>query len=434
MGLTLLAQACLQNCYWVDAFFTSVYLINRLPTKVLNNITPYFVLHKTMPRYFDQRTFGCACYPYLRSYEKYKLAFRSMQCIFLRYSSQQKGYWCLDFATVRVFISRHVVFYKDIFPHLDKNHSSTTFASNQSSGTTLFSNIVPLISHTQHFNFTPLIIITNSSAIESPPYTESPPLQPSAIATLIPTPSSTNHVSLSDPSFCPTISPVLPSPVLPSFTNHVSLTDPGSSPAMSPILPRQMVTRSQIGSLKPKEFPGFKTFYSTRHPLRVLSSIVIESEPTCFTKAISNPYWKATIGREFDALLANNTWSLCPRPLHTHIVRNKWVYKLKRHPDGSIDNYKARLVAKGFEQIPSIDYFDTFSPVLKPTTIRLILSLAVSVKWNIQQLDVSNAFLHGILDEVIYMKQPKGYKYHTFPDHVCYLHKSIYGLKQAPRA
>ena len=83
MGLTLLAQACLPNCYWVDAFFTSIYMINRLPTKVLNNITPYFVLHKTMPRYSDLRTFGCACYPYLRPYEKHKLAFRSKQCIFL---------------------------------------------------------------------------------------------------------------------------------------------------------------------------------------------------------------------------------------------------------------------------------------------------------------------------------------------------------------
>jgi len=431
IGLTLLAQACLPNCYWVDAFLTSVYLINRLPTKVLNNITPYFVLHKTMSRYSDLRTFGCACYPYRRPYEKHKLAFRSKQCIFLGYSNQQKGYRCLDFATGRVFISRHVVFDEDIFPHLDKSHSSTTPASNQSSSTTLSFNIVPLISHAQHFNFTPPVIPTNSSATESPPYTESPPLQPSAIETPIPTPSSTNHVSLSDPSSCPAMSPILPSPVLPSSTNHVSLTDPSSSPAMSPVLPRQMVTRSKTGSLKPKEFPGFKTFYSTRHPLRVLSSIVIESD---FTKAVSNRHWKVAMRREFNALLANNTWSLCLRPSHTHVVRNKWVYKLKRHLDGSIDRYKARLVAKGFEQIPCIDYFDTFSPVVKPTTIRSILSLAVSFKWNIRQLDVSNAFLHGILDEEVYMKQPKGYEDQTFPNHVCYLHKSIYGLKQAPRA
>jgi hypothetical protein len=110
-----------------------------------------------MPRYSDMQTFSCACYPYLRSYEKHKLAFRSKQCIFLGYSNHQKGYRCLDFATGRVFISRHVVFDEDTFPHLDKSHSSTTPASNQSSGTTFSSNIVPLISHAQHFNFTPPI-------------------------------------------------------------------------------------------------------------------------------------------------------------------------------------------------------------------------------------------------------------------------------------
>jgi hypothetical protein len=80
---------------------------------------------------------------------------------------------------------------------------------------------------------------------------------------------------------------------------------------------------------------------------------------------------------EYNALISNGTWTLCPRPFHKHVIRNKWVYKLKQKSDGTIDRYKARLVAKGFEQQDGIDYTETFSLVIKPATIRLILALAV---------------------------------------------------------
>jgi hypothetical protein len=137
---------------------------------------------------------------------------------------------------------------------------------------------------------------------------------------------------------------------------------------------------------------------------------------------------------EFQALLHNNTWSLCPRPLHHNVVRNKWVFKVKQNPDGTVERYKARLVAKGFDQLCGIDYHDTFSPVIKPATIRLLLVLAITFYWILKQLDVSNAFLHELLDEDVYMEQPQGFVDPAFPHHVCKLHKALYGLKQAPRA
>ena len=109
---------------------------------------------------------------------------------------------------------------------------------------------------------------------------------------------------------------------------------------------------------------------------------------------------------EFDALQKQGTWSLVPPPPYKNIVGCKWVYKLKRHSDVTIAKYKARLVAKGFHQQQGADYDETFSPVVKPPTVRLILSLAVSQNWPLRQLDVKNAFLHGTLKEEVYMTQP----------------------------
>ncbi|WVZ13817.1 hypothetical protein V8G54_011383 [Vigna mungo] len=137
---------------------------------------------------------------------------------------------------------------------------------------------------------------------------------------------------------------------------------------------------------------------------------------------------------EFDALHRNNTWELVSQSFTQNLVGCKWVFRIKRHSDGSIDRYKARLVAKGFHQRPGWDYTETFSPVVKPVTICIVLTLAVRQGWSIRQLDVNNAFLQGTLKEEVFMLQPLGFVNKSFPDHVCRLKKALYGLKQAPRA
>jgi hypothetical protein len=118
----------------------------------------------------------------------------------------------------------------------------------------------------------------------------------------------------------------------------------------------------------------------------------------------------------------------------TNVIDCKWVYKVKRKADGTIDHYKAHLVVKGFKQHNCIDYEDTFSPVVKATTIRLVLSVAVSHNWCLRQLDVQNMLLHIVLEEEVYMKQPPRYSSIHHPGYVCKLDKALYGLKQAPRA
>lgn len=137
---------------------------------------------------------------------------------------------------------------------------------------------------------------------------------------------------------------------------------------------------------------------------------------------------------EFDALQRNKTWILVPSNSAHSLVDCKWVFKTKFKPDGCIWNYKARLVAKGFQQSPGLDYGETFSSVVKSTTIRVVLTIAVTFGWEVRQLDVNNAFLNGHLQENVFMKQPEGFIDPKKPRHVCKLVKALYGLKQAPRA
>jgi hypothetical protein len=182
-----------------------------------------------------------------------------------------------------------------------------------------------------------------------------------------------------------------------------------------------MHTRSKNGIYKPKTFHTATLDYT-------------QTEPPTYHTASKFPQWCTAMTEEYTALQRQQTWSLVPPPIDKNIVGCKWVFKLKRNSDGSISRYKARLVAKGFHQQHGIDFEETFSPVVKPPTVRLILALAVTYNWPLRQLDVRNAFLHGVLKEEVYMAQPPGYINPHFPKHVCRLHKSIYGLKQAPCA
>jgi histone deacetylase 1/2 len=121
-------------------------------------------------------------------------------------------------------------------------------------------------------------------------------------------------------------------------------------------------------------------------------------------------------------------------PPRANVVTGKWIFKHKMRSDGTLDRYKARWVLGGFTHRPSVDFDETSSPVVKPATIRTVLSLALSKDWLVHQLDVQNAFLHGTLFETVYRTQPSGFIDPARPDHVCRLNKSLYGLKQAPRA
>lgn len=196
---------------------------------------------------------------------------------------------------------------------------------------------------------------------------------------------------------------------------------------LAPLATHPMVTRSMIGNLKPK------LFLITHHPLSLTPPLEFKIEPTCYTQAKQHLAWRQAMDAEYNSLISNGTWSLVPPPSTKNVIGCKWVFR-QRKADGSIDRHKARLVALGCSQQEGLDFHETFSPVVKPATIRLILSITFSRQWPIRQLDVQNAFLHGFLREEVYMRQPSGYIHPSHPHLVCRLHKSLYGLKQAPRA
>ncbi|XP_040863470.1 uncharacterized mitochondrial protein AtMg00810-like [Glycine max] len=165
-----------------------------------------------------------------------------------------------------------------------------------------------------------------------------------------------------------------------------------------------------------------------------MTTTTISPLPKDPASAIRDPNWKNAMLDEFNALVSNKTWVLVPRPPDVNVIRSMCIFCHKRKSNGSFEWHKARLVGDGKTQQSGVDYDETFSPVVKPATIRSVLSIAVSKSWHIHQLDVKNAFLHGYLNETIYMHQPMGFRDKGRPDHVCLLKKSLYGLKQAPRA
>ncbi|GJX34847.1 ribonuclease H-like domain-containing protein [Tanacetum coccineum] len=238
------------------------------------------------------------------------------------------------------------------------------------------------------------LLTTPTSPQQTPPQTTNPQT----------TPQSTPPTPLSTPS--------------PQTTPTPPTTPP---PPPLPTSQHPMVTRSKVGIVKA----------NPKYNLHVTTSSPIPKSPF---HALRDPNWKQAMCDEYKALIDNNTWVLVPRPPNVNIVRSMWLYKHKYNADGSLNRYKARLVANGRSQQQGIDCDETFSPVVKPATIRTVLSLAVSRQWPIHQLDVKNAFLHGHLKETVYMHQPPGFTDSAHSDYVCLLQKSLYGLKQAPRA
>ncbi|KAG8503604.1 hypothetical protein CXB51_001615 [Gossypium anomalum] len=364
MGLTLMAQAGLPLDLWYYAFAHSVHLINRLPTPVLQKRSPYEVLYQDRPSYSYLKVLGCACYPCLRSYHRHKLQFRSAQCVFLGVGMNQKGYKCLD-SSGRVFISRHVTFDESLFPFQKR------------------------------FSLESLSQVDKSARCQSYfPVVQAEPVSVPLVSLSIP-PSMSSYKNNNGQSASALETPT-PFPGAQSSSTPAAIESSSDSPIQTVPLPNAhpMQTRSKSRIFKPKLF----------------TSVLGDEEPTSITAALQHPTWPAAAHAEYAALLANHTWDIVPLPTGRKAVGCKWIFKLKRNADGSIAPHKGRLVVKGYLQKAGVDFQETFSSVAKPTSIRVVLALAVSLAPGLEQQG------------------------HEGQQLVCRLRKALYGLKQAPRA
>jgi hypothetical protein len=162
-------------------------------------------------------------------------------------------------------------------------------------------------------------------------------------------------------------------------------------------------------------------------------SFVSSIEPFRVEEALLDPDWVLAMQEELNNFKRNEVWTLVPRPKQ-NVVGTKWVFRNKQDEHGVVTRNKARLVAKGYAQVAGLDFEETFAPVARLESIRILLAYAAHHSFRLFQMDVKSAFLNGPIKEEVYVEQPPGFEDDKYPDHVCKLSKTLYGLKQAPRA
>lgn len=385
----LLADAQLPELFWAEAVNTATYIRNRCSKTVLNGQVPeeVYTQRKQSVSYF--KVFGCAAYAWIPPHLRTKLQARSTESIFVGYCEDRKGYRLYEPQRQRIFTSRDVTF----------------------------------MEHRRGSEFLRPEVPRNSTSIDAQLCWVAPPIYTAGEHEDLEHPSSARGEDSSDSVDC----------------SHVSSTGDNESTSEQddlPVIPE--LRRSTRLSRPPRRLqvdPKKKSYTESESVQSVtLNSSTEPEEPSTYTEALSSPEsdkWQAAMQEELRSLHDAETWTLVDRRPGMKVIKSKWVYRIKRDENGEIQRYKARLVAVGASQVQGIDYHETYSPVVKLTSLRLLLALANEENMAIRQLDVKTAYLHGVLEEEVFMEQPPSGN--IKPDKVCKLQKSIYGLKQSGR-
>ena len=368
----LLSQSQLPRCFWGEALSTVVHVLNLTPCVPLGFEVPDRMWSGKEASYSHLRVFGCKAFVHIPKDERSKLDVKTRPCVFIGYGLDEFGYRFYDPVQRKLVRSRDAVFVEDHgIKDIDKAEMEEQYNNDL-----IDSDPVP----------TPVVY----------------PDQGGAAPEDITGPANGDF---------PTVDDVEP-------TNEVE-EEVHESPE-EPFLRRS--TRER--------------FPSTRYSSDEYVMLTDVGEPETYQEATSvdeKKQWLKAMEEEMESLRENHTYDLVKLPQGKKALKNRWVYRLKIENASSQPRFKARLVVKGYGQKKGIDFEEIFSPVVKMPSIRVALGLAACLNLEIEQLDVKTAFLHGDLDEEIYMEQPEGFKVRGKEQLVCKLKKSLYGLKQAPR-
>ena len=425
----LLFQSQVPLTYWADCVLTAVFLINRLPSPLLDFKSPYELLLGKQPDYSMLKAFGSLCYVSTYLKDRNKFSPRAKPCIFLGYPLGYKGFKVLDLESRSVSISRNVVFHETDYPF--KTSDLVSDAADMFPNTVLpmpvpfhFVETFPLPEHLHSGCSHPIPVYDSDNPVPDigSSYGSSSNGHPRTVT-------SSMHNNVSGVSSVDDARPKR-STKPPSYLSEYHCA----------LLPFTSFSSSSLPTEQKTPYPLSSVLcYDNLNPLFQSSILAytIETEPKTFKQAMASEMWRGSVSAEFEALEQNGTWDVESLPEGKNVVGCKWIHTIKYNADGTVERPKSRLVAQGYTQQEGLDYVDTFSPVAKLTSVKLLLALAAAKGWSLNQMDVSNAFLHGDLEEEIYMRLPQGYTpppgTELPPNAVCRLRKSLYGLKQASR-
>ncbi|XP_019184566.1 PREDICTED: uncharacterized protein LOC109179511 [Ipomoea nil] len=402
--------------FWNHYVMHAIYLINRLPPAKPGEKSPFEFLFGRTVEYHHLKAFGCLCFGSTMSHGKSKMEPRAKKFLFLGIPANVKGYVLYDIANKHVFISMDVQFYEHIYPF--KEDKSEAYDEKN-----MFDPVLPLVPVSIEVSIPPLDTTANQNQVLGEAATPSLSIHnteaPERASRSSPLPynidSVDTYVSTNNEFSNETGGNTMIQDEAVQIDVHL---EPRRSERTRHIPTRlqdyychSLSTGSHHSRSSPHSINKVISYEGLSPSHRVCAnSILTIQEPQSYNEAVKEEAWRKAMQCEIDALVENKTWVLTDLPPGKTPIGCKLVYKVKHRADGSIERHKARLVAKGYTQQLGVDYVETFSPVARMTTIRTFLAVAVAKGWDIKQLDINNAFLHGDLDEEVYMISPPGFQ------------------------